>query len=193
MKVYFDATQRGKDKYGAYYREIFDAIKECGYKHLFDSLVNQSPEEFYQKFENSTDDAQGDLYHLHMKQMQEADINIFEASLPSLSIGFLINKSLDLNKPTIVLYYEENKPVLISGISHDKLIVKKYDKKNIKTMVADALGEASGLRDKRFNFFISPQLLQYLERVSNSLGITKSTFIRNLITEHMRKHRPTSG
>jgi len=188
MKVYFDATQRGKDKYGVFYREIFEAIKACGYKHLFDTLLKQSPEEFYKKFTIPEDETHAyDLYDLHMKHMQEADINVFEASIPSLSIGFLINKSLDLNKPTVVLYHEENKPVLISGISHDKLVERKYNKQNIKTVVADALKEASELRDKRFNFFISPQLLQYLEKASSAQGVNKSTFIRELIKKHMKK------
>ena len=152
---------------------------------MFDSLLRQSPDEFYKKFTKSeSGDPSYDLYNLHMKQMQEADINVFEASLPSLSIGFLINKSLDLNKPTIVLYHEDDKPVLISGINHDKLIVKKYNEKNIKSTVVEALDEASELRDKRFNFFISPQLLQYIEKTSSSLGITKShlfvTSLRNI-------------
>jgi predicted DNA binding CopG/RHH family protein len=51
------------------------------------------------------------------------------------------------------------------------------------------LDHAREKRDKRFNFFISPKLLEFLEKTSNGDGITKSKYIRNLIVEHMRQNK----
>lgn len=74
-------------------------------------------------------------------------------------------------------------------MEEEKLIIKQYNEKNIKKVIKEAIDIARERRDKRFNFFISPKLLEYLEKASFNDGVTKSKFIRNLITEHMRKTR----
>jgi len=112
---------------------------------------------------------------------------VFYCSFGSLSIGFIIERSLEFNKPTIVLYYKDNLPFFLSGIKDEKVIVMKYDDDTIVQVVEKALQIASELRDKRFNFFISPELLSYLESSSKKEGVTKSLFIRNLLLEHRKK------
>jgi predicted DNA-binding protein len=54
-------------------------------------------------------------------------------------------------------------------------------------VIRDAVEKAQSLADKRFNFFISPSLLSYLNKASKEEGVTKSTFIRNLINDYKRK------
>lgn len=112
---------------------------------------------------------------------------MFDATVPSGGIGFLIEKSLEYSKPTIVLYHETAPTYFFPGADHEKLIVKPYNEKNVKKVVNEALAAAREKRDKRFNFFISPRLLEYLESTSKEMGVTKSKFIRDLILEHMRK------
>jgi predicted DNA binding CopG/RHH family protein len=74
----------------------------------------------------------------------------------------------------------------LTGIEDEKLIIRSYTEKNLKKILKEAIDLARQRSDKRFNFFISQKLLNYLESISKKEGINKSTFIRNLILEHMR-------
>ncbi len=189
MKILFTASQRGKEFFESQYKIINQAVEKLGHTNVSDDLLNTSKNKFYDELQKGGREANVELYKIKMKNLQEADICLFECSTHSLSIGFIIQKALELNKPTIVLYYEENIPHFIVGVQDEKLIIRSYNEKNIETVLKEAIEEASELRDKRFNFFISPRLLAYLEQTSNEMGITKSTFIRNLIQEHMKKHK----
>jgi hypothetical protein len=186
MKVFFDTTIRRTPVDEKHYKEIYSAIESLGHKHIFTDIMMGKRLTLDEKNESAKDEFTR-MYKDRMKLLQDSDINIFEASIPSLSIGFLIEKSLDLHKPTIVFHSKDNTPILITGIQHDKLITKAYTETNMKDVVREAIGEAQEIRDKRFNFFISPPLLEYLDKASGELGITKSTFIRNLILKHMKR------
>jgi hypothetical protein len=187
MKIFFTASLRGQEEYGKYYKEIYSVIEKLGYASLDDEIFKLSAS-YYDNIQKQGRDAYVDLYERKIKKLQTADVCIFECTLPSLSIGYLIQKALDFNKPVIILYLNDNTPQFISGINEDKLIVKKYSGITLSKVVHDALEEAKHLQDKRFNFFISPQLLTYLEKASKKEGITKSTFIRNLLLMHRKKN-----
>lgn len=190
MKVFFTASQRGRKEYGKYYDLIASSIKELNLILLDDDILHPQPKEFYNKLEYNHD-ANVKFYQTKLKNLEQSDINILEISAHSLSIGFVIEKSLELNKPTIVLYYKDFNPLLLMGNEDEKLILKSYTEKNLKKVLEEAIAIAKERRDKRFNFFISPKLLNYLEETSKKQGITKSKFIRNLILENMRKGSET--
>lgn len=186
MKIFLHASPYGEQDYGEYYKKIHSEFTRLGYKHTSNDIVEYGTdayEEDMQKGEN----AEADVFHSKMKALKQADICVFEASFESVDTGFLINKSVEQGKPTIVFYLKGRDPCFVSGAEDEKLIVKEYTEKNIKKTVKDAIDVARERRDKRFNFFISPKLLEYLERASSAEGVTKSKFIRNLITDHMRE------
>ncbi len=186
MKVFFSASPRGGENFGKYYQIIANELKKLSYTSVDDDVIQIE----YSNFSKKMSEGQENLIEYAKKKMSavnEADICIFETSLPSLGVGFLVQKSLDAGKPTIVLYYKENIPFIISGIEDEKLVVRSYNDNNLKKILAESLEYARERRDKRFNFFINPKLLEYLERVSKEDCITKSKFIRNLILDHMRK------
>lgn len=189
MKVFFTASQRGRDNLDKQYKKIFEEIKGLGYQHVDNEIVTIPSKEFYTELSEGGRNANVMLYKNNIKNLTQADINVFECSLHSISLGFMINKSLSFSKPTIVLYYKENVPYFVDGIQDEKLLVKSYNDTNVKTILTEAFELAKNLTDKRFNFFISPELLSYLNDASKELGITKSTFIRNLIVEHRKKTR----
>jgi len=176
MKVFFTASWRGKKDFGQYYQKIYQIIESFGNLLLDDDVLVKSKE------------AAEKLYEKKIRLIQEADVCFFEASVPSLSLGYQIRKSLESNKPTVVLYFKNNPPSFLLGAKEEKLIISQYDEKNLPQTVKKVLAEVAKLRDKRFNFFISTDLLNYLEEASAKLKITKSTFIRNLILEHKKKH-----
>jgi predicted DNA binding CopG/RHH family protein len=186
MKVFLNASPRGAKDFGEFYQKIYDELQKLGYYHVNDEIIKLSYDEFKDQMKKGRE-AQVDLYNRKIKAIKSADICIYETSFHSLETGFLVNKSIEQGKPTIVLYYKEQVPYFISGIEDEKLIVKEYNDKNVKRMVKESIDVARERRDKRFNFFISPKLLEYLERASSNEGVTKSKFIRNLITDHMRR------
>ncbi len=187
MKIFFTASLRGQAEFGTYYKEIFWLIEKTGAKNLDDEILKLS-KDYYGTIQEQGRAACVNLYQRKIKSLQQADICIFEGSVPSLSIGYLIDKALDFNKPTIILYYKSSTPQFISGIEGGKIVLKQYLANTLQKSFESALEEAKHLQDKRFNFFISPDLLNYLERASKEIGITKSTFIRNLILQHKKKH-----
>lgn len=188
MKVFFTASLRGQKEFGLLYGAIFDELKTLGYKHLDNEILTLS-KEYYDKIQEVGRSACVDLYQRKMNHLKEADLCMFECTVPSLSIGYQILKALDFNRPTIILYLKDNIPQFISGIDNEKLIVKEYTPDTVKEVVDEAVRESNEIQDKRFNFFISPPLLNYLQKMSKEQGITKSTFIRNLLVEHQKKNK----
>ena len=185
MKVFLISTPRGEGELREKYRQIYDEIPKMGYTHISD-FINTNSAGFQDKMARGREEHKK-FYHDMVKGIQSADICIFETSIPSLGVGFLIQTALDYSKPVIVLYYKDNTAYFLSGIEDDKLIISSYDDNNLKKVLKKTLTHAREKRDKRFNFFLSPKLLSYLEDVSNEQGVTKSKILRDLIVEHMRK------
>ncbi len=187
MKVFFTASQRGKKEFGPHYLSIQKGIKAAGYTLIEDDIASTAPNKLYDDLEGGGQKASVDFYKNKLEKIEKADMNVFECSTHSLSIGFVIEKSLQANKPTIVLYYKDLIPYFLTGSEDEKLLLKSYDDNNLTSVLNNSLTLARERRDKRFNFFISPKLLEYLEKTSKEQGVTKSKFIRNLILAHMKK------
>ena len=189
MKVFFTASQRGKKYFQKYYERIFEIVKKKGYNILDDDLLTIPADLFYQKYKPGKRDVFEKFYNNELKNLRDSDINIFDCSFHSLSIGFIVEKSINLNKPTIVLYKKDFVPFFLNGITEEKFIIKEYNDNNLDDVVNKAIDEALELRDKRFNFFISPELLNYIKAESHKQGVTMSVFLRGLILKHKNKDR----
>lgn len=188
MRVYFTSSQRGKKEFGEYYYKIFDYLKKQNYEILDDNIVSVPDTKFYDTLETVGREAWAELYNRNMSCLKKTDISIFECSFPSLSIGFLIQKALELNKPVIALYLKGHNPYFLSGIDNEKLVMVEYNEKSLKETLAKTMERTKAIIDTRFNFFISPRLLNYIQKASKDMGMTKSAFLRSLIIDHMRKY-----
>lgn len=182
------APMRAKANDEDYYKKIYASIEKLGYKLVDKYLVEHDASEHYKHFEEKNGEFYHTFYEKTISNIKAADINVFECSFPSLGLGYQVEKSLQLNKPTVILYQKGHTPHFLLGIDEDKLVLKVVNMDNITGSLESAVKEACDKADKRFNFFISPSLLTYLEKASKTNGITKSTFIRNLILEHKRKN-----
>jgi len=179
---------RGRDDFKIYYHKIYNEIKALGYEHLDHEIINFDRDHYYEKLEKEGRKGYVELYQKKMQYLHEADICVFECSLHSLSIGFIIQRALDFNKPTVVLYYKENLPHFLMGAQEEKLMIRSYNEQNMKKVLKEILKDAWERKDKRFNFFITPKMLNYLEKASKAEGVTKSKFIRSLIFWYMKNH-----
>jgi hypothetical protein len=188
MKVFYTATYSGKNVFGKYYQTIYDQIEALGYVHVDNEVITLNYEDYVQKMSEGRD-AQIANFNKKMDGIQNADICVVESSAHSLGNGFIVQRSLDMGKPTIVLYYKNNKPFFLSGIEDEKYIIRSYDDNNCKKVIRDALQLAREKRDKRFNFFLSPKLLNYIEEASKARSITKSKLLRDMIVNDMRENK----
>jgi hypothetical protein len=189
MKVFFTASQRGKKFFDEDYHQIFQIIESLGHKNLDDKIINVPTDKFYEDLERKGHEAYAKLYEKNINFLREADINIFECSLHSLSVGFMVQKSLDFHKPTIVLYLKKHIPYFLAGLEDEKLIMKEYETTSLKEILTKSIKQAMQMRDKRFNFFLTDEMLNYLEEASKKEGLNKSTFLRNLLLNHMKKNK----
>ncbi len=187
MKVFFTATYSGKE-FADRYKMIFEEIERLGYDHVDDEVIRTSYDEFSKKM-SAGRGAQLENFHSKMEAIQKADICVVETSIHSFGSGFIVQKALEMAKPTIVLYLNDNIPFFFSGVEDDKLVIKSYNDEDYKKVLRDAFTIAREKRDKRFNFFLSPKLLNYIEDASNSRGITKSKLLRDMIVNHMRENK----
>ena len=82
-------------------------------------------------------------------------------------------------KPVLVLSIHED---FSKKIHNDYFMGAKYDAKNIKGIIQDFLARARELTlSKRFNMFLYPSQIEYLERASKTSGMNMSEYIRHLI------------
>lgn len=181
MKVYFTASLRGTQFYESFYTQIFHAIESLGHQHLDREIFTLNRIRYYSELDTIGRKANVELYRRKIKAVQSADICVFEVSLHSLSIGFQIEKALQYLKPTIVLYADDNLPYFLDGIQDDKLILSSYSQDTILETVTRCIELAKQKREQRFNFFLTPDLMAYLEESAKKSGVNKSTYLRSLI------------
>lgn len=183
MKVYFTASVRGKKDFVVQYEKIFHLLEELGATHL-DDTIRSADKELYE----GTHGDSVELYNRAIKSIQQADIVILEVSVPSLSMGFVMQRALAIGKPVILLYFKGHVPYFATGIENERLQVVEYSVDSLKELLQASLDYAQDQSDTRFNFFISPSLSHYLDWVSQNLKIPRSVYLRRLIEEDRDRH-----
>lgn len=128
-------------------------------------------------------------YIQSMDSVKKADIVVMEVSGHSMSMGYLISKALEMNKPVVALHKKEQAPIFIKGINDPKLIISEYDDESVDQVIKTALKKANSLIDVRFNFFVSSKILNYLDWVAQKRMLPRSVFLRNLIEHEMKKDK----
>lgn len=66
------------------------------------------------------------------------------------------------------------------------------DMNNLDGILAKAVEDAMKHADVRFNFFVSPKILAYLDWVAQKRMIPRSVYLRNLIEKEMKKNKDFS-
>lgn len=126
-------------------------------------------------------------YKQAVKDIKKAELVVMEVSGHSMSAGYLICQALDMNKPVVALYKGEHKPVFIGGIVNSRLFLVEYNDKNVEEVIKLTFKKVLKLIDVRFNFFVSPKILTYLDWITKKRKVPKSVFLRNLIEKEIKK------
>jgi hypothetical protein len=188
MKIYFVASPRLVVREPELYREIHRHLSR-GNVMLSDKLITWSGEKSIGDVysENTKELASG--YRRAMEAVKKADVVMMEVSGHSVSMGFLASKALDLCKPVVAFYKKGAKPFFLSGISDPKFRLVEYDNKNVNDVLDLAVEEVKKGIDIRFNFFVSPKILAYLDWVSTNKKVPRSVFLRDLIEKEIKKDK----
>jgi len=189
VKVYFGSSPRTKEKCPESVRSIYEKIKKMGYIHTSDWIYKISPEKFYASSGEDMEEHHKEM----MASIRRADICVFEVSVHSLSVGYLVNLSLEMGKTVVVASKNNSSLFLFKNVNSDKLITVVYNDANLDKKIEEALGSASKGVDVRFNFFVSPKILAYLDWVAKTKRLPRSVFLRNLIEKEMKKDKGFRG
>lgn len=183
MKVFFNASLTGKAEYLSNYEQIRKAIESTDMQLLAapvfhnekDKVIKEGKQEvinYYKKLQN---------------WIRQADICVFEVSYPSTSIGHEIAMALHASKPVVAFHVQDAPPnIILESITDDRLQVIDYEVSQLSRLVTDALAYATEQMDTRFNFFISPQIGNYLDWISKYKKLPRAVFLRQLIEEDMK-------
>jgi hypothetical protein len=190
MKVYFAGSIYYRNKFVETYKRIVAVLKEEKYQ-VFEHALKMTVDEY-----GSLDEDKGGVsYKEIVKWIDQADFVVIEGSFPStLHIGLEISLVLEKNKPVIILYKKGCKPLIFHAVKNDRLIWAEYnDNNDVKAVLLEAIEKAKKEADVRFNFFVSPEILAYMDWVAQKRMIPRSVFLRDLIEKEMKKDKEFKG
>jgi hypothetical protein len=177
MKIYFTASIRGFSEFGKFYNLFYKKIESLGHTNLDNIVLEGKVDNIYE----DSHEGRTRLYKETINKIKASDIVILEVSIHSLSMGYVMDRALEMGKPVIALYSQGFDPYFASGILNDKLQVVKYNEDNWDRVLTDAIEYAQENIDTRFNFFLPPSLSYYLDWISQNRKIPRSVYLRKLI------------
>lgn len=185
MKIFFTTTPRLKVHYNKNVEKIFKTIESLGHTHTSDYIVKVDVNDFYKFNEEGTP-----TYYMEiLNSLKKADVIVFEASLPSIGVGHLLEKALDLGKGVICLHMKGKIPFFLTGIKDQKLVIEEYTLTALPEVLKNAFNDVLEQMDVRFNFFIPPKIEVYLNWVARERKIPRAVYLRRLIEEDLKKNR----
>lgn len=189
MKIYFTASLRGKKEFGESYLKIVRLLEEDGYTVYSDHILKTD----FEDVESQDKDTVKRAYRKLGEEIKKSDIFVAEVSTQSLSVGHEISEAMTMNKPVVIFYTGDHRPSLLFGADYEKLQIVQYDKGNLSELLTKAIEEAKQHSDVRFNFFVSPKILTYLDFVALKRMVPRSVFLRDLIEREMKKDKEFKG
>lgn len=160
------------------------AIEDCGHEVLtsFDVL-----KEKLEVVVGKTVEKHEQFYQTWMKTVGEAKVGVVEVSFPStVHIGIEIGGLIERGKPVICLYQKGRNPTFVEDFHSPRLIKLEYTKENAREVLEWAFEEVEQMLNRRFTFFIPPEIDTYLNKIADVDDTSRSEYVRNLITKDMK-------
>lgn len=185
MKVFYNYSARATKQYYKECVQIYDLLWKWGYTHTYSMDLSTEAERNIYSY---TEDSLQNMYTEATRALTASDVVVLELSIHSFTQGFLVKKALDQGKPVIGLYNSDCKAAFVVGITDENFQVYEYNLKTLSTVLKDGLNYALEKSDIRFNMMLSSRLNNYLKWAARDSRISRATFIRTLLEEHMTKN-----
>ena len=192
MKVYFLASPRVVGKRQVFFADVYRCLKK-EHRMVDDLVWKLSKMKNVGSFYKVTLKERTDRFRKWMGYIRKCDVVVVEVSGHSMTLGYVVGKALELNKPVVALYKKGQESYFVSGIANFRLQMVEYGKDDVFEVLDKAIKKAKGLIDVRFNFFVSPKILTYLDWVAMNKKVPRSVFLRELIEKQMRKDKEFRG
>ena len=125
MKIYFIASSRLVGANPKLYTKMYNFLsEEC--KMVSDRVMKWIKGGVKDISQASLTVKKGN-YLQSIESVKKADVVVMEVSGHSMSMGYLISKALEMNKPVVALHKKEHTPNFIKGINDPKLLISEYD------------------------------------------------------------------
>ena len=186
MLIYFVASVSQGKEYAEHYQRIVHILQKNGHKVVF----NYKDEEGHQNPEGYPAEARRLYYRNFLQKISKCDMVVAEVSYPStINIGYAVSISLEKSKPVLALHIKDHASPFLDGVLSDKFLYEEYTLETLESVVERGLRFAEQQSDARFNFFISPKHISFLDFVARKRKIPKSVYLRELIERDKRKNR----
>lgn len=188
MKVTFVASHSQRNSMGSYYLRINKLLQKRGYIVFSGGLFETHNDEI------TSQEEMRKWYSRSLSHIKSSDLVVIELSYPSTAnVGHVLTTALDIGKPVVCLYKEDREPFFLMGLVNDKLTIIPYSDRDLEEVLDSAITYAQELQDTRFNFFISPQIGNYLDWVAKKKKLPRAVYLRRLIEEDMKLNKEYQG
>jgi len=185
MKVYFSASTVYKSQFEVVYQKIVDYLQHQGHE-VFEVVLS----EHLPSVSGISAHSVKQWFREWSAYVRECDFAVIEGSYPStIQIGFEVGMILARGKSVVLIFQEGKDPVFINQLYSSRLIRSAYTESNVIEVISWCLEEVKESIDRRFTFFISPTIDEYLSEMMKKEGISRSSYIRQLIEKEMEKKR----
>jgi len=183
MKVFFSMSFRGDVAIG---RKIYKILSQMGHKHTSTCFAENEtvPTDFYAFSKTQLARHYAQIF----SELAAADLVVEEASIQSVTTGQVIQKALDNRIPVLVLHTKGNKPFFLDGIEVEerRMLIVEYNEENLEEVLKEGVDYLSEELSSRFTMILPNTMLKFLDEASDK-GVSKSDYIRKLITEKMEE------
>ena len=121
LKIYFAGSIRGGRKEQPLYQQVVFLLKTFGHvhsEHVADETLSSFGETHLPKEE---------IHARELGRIQESDLVVAETTTPSLGVGYIVAKALELGKKVVCIYngvYTDKLSAMIKG--NEKIHVIQY-------------------------------------------------------------------
>ncbi len=184
MKIFYTCSYLGKKEYQKYFDIVLRAIEATGVE-----VISPEKGNYQDVLEPAFKKKLKDEKIIHSEAIRKgiliSDAIIIEASHEDFQLGYEAAFAVENKKHLLCLSVNEN---FSEKMKCRYLEGAKYNEYNIEELVENFINYVKKEQlSERFNLFIAPTQLSYIEKKSKEEKINKSEYIRKLIDEDRKK------
>lgn len=182
MKVYFSCATTDILKHEKNYRLILTAIEKNG-NQLTRNWIDKAIKEANSTKKSTTGK---DLYPQVVKAILNADLVIFETTVPSINVGYQIQFALDNKKDVLILTEKDGESIntnFLKNANPSLLRIMNYTDSTLESTLTKFFNEFQKTKSIRYHLLISKPFDSYIRWKSLNTNKTKTDVIEEAISK----------